>query len=100
MFIKDLSAGTVKLYLAAIRYTQISSSLGDPHIGSMPQQEYVIKGGKKATFKPSRKRLPITPEILAALKHIWEAASDQFNAAAFWAASCMCFFASYAWVKW
>ena len=39
-------------------------------------------------LKPLCKRLPITPEILAALKRFWEAVSDQFNAATFWAASC------------
>ena len=92
LFIIGLSAGTVKLYLAALRYTQISLRLGDPHICNIAQLEYVIKGSEKVALKPSHKRLPITPEILAALKQFWKAASNQFNAAAFWAASCMCFF--------
>ena len=41
---------------------------------------------------PTRKRLPITPDILMALKRVWESLPDQYNAVTFWAASCICFF--------
>ena len=66
-----LAHGTVKSYLAAVPYEQIRRGLGDPAIHSMPQVEYVLKGVKKATPVSSRRRLPITPAILLALKRVW-----------------------------
>jgi len=44
-----LAHGTVKSYLAAIRYEQIRRGLGNPAIHSMHRLEYVLKGVKKAT---------------------------------------------------
>ena len=57
-----LAPGTAKGYLAVVRYTQIGLGLGDPHIGDMPQLEYMVKELKR-TYRPvsSRTRLPITP---------------------------------------
>ena len=65
LFTKGLSGGTVKSYLAALCYTQISFSLGDLQICNMSQLEYVIKGCKKSLIQPA-------PDILAVLKHFWE----------------------------
>ena len=88
-----LAPGTVKGYLAAVRYSQIGLGLGDPRIGEMPQLEYVVKGLKRL-HKPvaSRTRLPITPAILRRLKAVWASWPDQQDAAMLWAAACMCFF--------
>ena len=44
-----MSAGTVKSYLSAVRFTQIAMGLGDPQVGSMSQLEYVLKGLKRKT---------------------------------------------------
>ena len=78
LFIKGLSGGTVKHYLAALRYTHIFLGLGDLQICNMPQLEYVIKGGKKATLQPTRKCLPLN-----VLKDFCGFATDQFNASTF-----------------
>ena len=82
---KGLSGGTVKSYLAVLKF---HVSLGDLQIFNMPQLEYVIKGYKKSSVRPAHRCLPITPDILVVLKHFWKLLADQYNAAAFWAASC------------
>ena len=61
LFTEKLSGSTVKSYLAAVRYTQISLNLGDTRMGDMPRLEYVSRGLKrKATYGTQRTRLPIT----------------------------------------
>ncbi len=59
---EGLAPATAKSYLAAIRFEQISSGLGDPGIGNMPQLEYVVKGLKRQSSREARKRLPVTPQ--------------------------------------
>ena len=86
-----LAHGTVKSYLAAIHYEQIRRGLGNPSIHDMPQVEYVLKGVKKATPACTRTRLPITPDILRALKRVWHQEANQRNAKMLWAAACLCF---------
>ena len=44
---EKLSHGTMKSYLAAVRFEQISRGMGNPSIGSMPKLEYVLKGRRK-----------------------------------------------------
>jgi len=70
LFKEDLTGGTIKSYLAAVRHAQISLGLGDPRMGDMPRLEYVIKGIKRSTAHPARKRLPIAPDILLKLATI------------------------------
>ena len=89
---EKLAHGTIKSYLAAIRYGQIQRGMGNPAIHSMPQVEYVLKGAKKATPVSMRRRLPITPPILAAMKRVWKQDPNPRNAKMLWAASCLCFF--------
>ena len=69
---KTLSSGTIKSYLAAIRYHQISQGLKDPNVSKMPHLEYVIKGIKRLSPQSTRYRLPITPSILIKLKEVWK----------------------------
>ena len=87
-----LSHGTIKSYLAAVRYGQIGRGLGNPAIHTMPRLEYVLKGAKKATPASTRSRLPITPTILQAIKSVWQKDPNTRNAKMLWAASCLCFF--------
>ena len=87
-----LSGGTVKNYLAAVRYSQISLGLGDPKIGDMPCLDYVVKGLKRLTATPQRPRLPITPQILDQLREAWESQLHLRDASMLWAAATMCFF--------
>ncbi len=44
LFGQKLAAGSVKNYLAAVRHAQIALGFGDPHMGNMPQLEYVVRG--------------------------------------------------------
>ncbi len=67
-----LAPGTIKTYIAAIRYEQISRGLGNPKTYEMPRLEYVIRGFKKLSSGAQRRRLPITPEILRKLRKIWD----------------------------
>lgn len=67
---EGLSSSTVKNYLAAVRHSQISLSMGDPNIGEMPCLDYIVKGLKRLASTPQRPRLPITPEILEQLKRV------------------------------
>ena len=93
LYREGLAAGTVKSYLSAARYTQISLGLGDPNVAAMPQLEFIIKGLKRQTAAgQNRSRLPITPDILRALKRFWELETDRSKAGMLWAAVCMCFF--------
>jgi len=88
-----LSSGTIKSYLAAVRHSQIALGLGDPHVGDMPQLEYVSKGVKKMTAcRSARPRLPITPSILRQLRQFWQTLPNRHDALMLWAAACMCFF--------
>ena len=87
-----LAHGTIKSYLAAIRYAQIAQGLSDPNIHSFPQLEYILRGIKKATPTSSRCRLPITPEVLVKLREAWREDPNGRDAKMLWAASCLCFF--------
>ena len=46
---EGLSFGTIKSYLAAIRFEQIAQNLGNPNIHLMSHLEYVLKGIKHST---------------------------------------------------
>ena len=59
----------------------------------MPQLEFVIKGlKKKAAAGQRQNRLPITPDILRALRKAQEVEADREEATMLWAAAYMCFF--------
>jgi len=93
LYNEGLSAGTVKSYMSAARYTQIAMGFGDPDVGGMAQLEFVLKGLKRKTAVGGRQsRLPITPDILRALRKVWESDADRDKATMLWAAVTMCFF--------
>ena len=55
--------------------------------------EYIVKGLKrKAMNLNARPRLPMTPEILKAMKEMWRIDSNCNKATMLWAAACTCFF--------
>ena len=68
---ESLAPGTIKTYLAAIRFEQISRGMGN-EIHGMPLLEYVIKGCKRLAPGGSRRRLPITPVVLEKLREVWD----------------------------
>ena len=93
LFQRGIAGSSVKLYLAAVRYSQIAVGLGDPQMSDWPQLSYVVRGMKKLKLKgKERPRLPITPQILLGLIEIWGEQTDVFNGQMLTAASCMCFF--------
>ena len=92
LYKEGLKVGTVKSYLAAIRYTQIALGLGNPHMEDMSKLEYVIRGVKRLTGSPTRTRLPITLPLLAQLRGSWHANQSKRDASMLWAAAAMCFF--------
>ena len=92
LYKEGLKAGTMKSYLAATRYTQISLGLGNPHMEDMSRLEYVIRGVKKLTGSPTRTRLPITLALLVQLQETWQASQSTKDASMLWAAATMCFF--------
>ena len=89
---EGLAPGTVKSYLAAMRFEQISRGMGDPGISRMPQLEYVLKGLKRRAHGGTRRRLPITPEILKKLRQVWDGDTNSRDAKMLWAASYLCLF--------
>ena len=92
LYQEGLSASTVKGYLSAVRYSQISLGFGDPKIGEMPQLEYVTKGMRKLSSTPSRSHLPVTLAILRFMRSSWVVSPVPKDAIMLWAAACMCFF--------
>ena len=91
LFVDTLSPQTVKAYLSAVRYSQISLGFGDPRLQSMPRLEYVVKGFKRSSRKRSTLRLPILPSHLMKLKGYWESFSPSHDLHMLWAAVCLCF---------
>ncbi|XP_033730724.1 uncharacterized protein LOC117320169 [Pecten maximus] len=61
-----LSAATIQVYLAGIKYFYIKAGLGDP-IGDSTQLAYIMRGIKKQSKPTAPKRLPITFEILKSI---------------------------------
>ena len=92
-----LSPQTIKVYLAAIRYMQITLGLPEPKEYSlMPRLRLVQSGIQRSYFQkdkdPSKVRLPITPSILHKLKAHWLSRSTSSDIIMLWAAATVCFF--------
>ena len=90
-----LRHGTIKSYLSAVRYLQISYGLPNPFDQPMPRLDLVMRGIKSAQGKQGltpRQKLPITPVILRQLRGLWCGPSQGFREALLWAASVTCFF--------
>ena len=72
----DMKHQFIKCYLSAARHLQVMSGQGDPFREKMPFLEYVLRGFKSEQAKKSltaqRVRLPITPEVLLRIHHVWE----------------------------
>ena len=61
----SVSWGTIRSYLAAARFHQISAGLPDPLTLSFPRLDYLLKGIRRRSPDHARsRRLPITPDLL------------------------------------
>ena len=92
----DVKRQSIKCYLSAARHLQVMSGQGDPFREKMPLLEYVLRGIKSEQAKKSptsqRVRLPITPEVLLRMRHVWERNSREPDNIMLWAACTTCFF--------
>lgn len=91
-----LKHSTIKVYLLAFRYLQITAGFLDPFAKiSWLKLDYVMTGIKKDQAKKgvqSRPCIPITPVIMRKLKAVWEKSADSRDTKLLWAACCLCFF--------
>ena len=92
---QHLSPQTVKVYLAAIRYMQITMGLPEPReYSSLPRLRLVQSGIQRAhaSKQTTKIRLPITPAILIRLKEHWTPRKSEPDIVMLWAAAVLCFF--------
>ena len=92
---QQLSPQTVKVYMAAIRYMQITMGLPEPQVySSMPRLRLVQSGIQRAhaSKQATKIRLPITPAILIRLKEHWTPRKSEPDIVMLWAAAVLCFF--------
>lgn len=88
-----LTHQTIKCYLSAIRYFNITAGQGDPFSpGAFPVLQYVLRGVKRMPRPPPQHRLPITPQVLRCLKSQWASHASDPNYVMLWAACCVGFF--------
>ena len=92
---EGLKHTSIKSYLSAVRYMEITLGLPDPFAVSMPCLEQVLKGikvwqGRQGQNKPNQK-LPISPEILQQMKSLWLPHERDLTFTMLWAACCICF---------
>lgn len=93
LFDQALAPGTIRLYLSAVRFVQISEGGGDPALASFPRLHYVMRGITREHRASSRpQRLPITPEVLHALFQVWSTATPHYDYTMLWAACTLGFF--------
>ena len=93
---QGLKHQSIKNYLSAVRHLQIENECFDPFSQqTLARLELVMRGIKRyqasQNIKP-RPRLPITPEILRKVKHIWDKKASDYNYVMLWAACCTCFY--------
>lgn len=91
--LSSLSYQTIRSYLSAIRYLQISQGMSDPSLSNFCQLEYVLKGIRRSGAAiPKRHRLPITPELLRSIHRTWSQGQVGYDRIMLWAAFTLAFF--------
>ena len=91
---RHLSSATIKVYMAAVRHAHITAghhTIFDSQL--TPRVQQLLKGIHKeiSTTKPTRPRLPITPNIMVAIKNILHQ-QPTYQSTMLWAACCTAFF--------
>ena len=88
-----LTLGTIRIYLSALRFSQIAGGGHDPSMADMARLHYVLRGVSRVARGNSRPlRLPITGDILVRLFQVWATLPDQYEASLLWAAAALGFF--------
>ena len=86
---------SVKAYLSALRFLQISVGLPDPYASSSwPRLEYVLKGIRKSvtTGQGTKTRLPITSLVQRQIRSTWQPQAEEPDMVMLWASFCLGFF--------
>ena len=87
---------SMKCYLSAARHLLVMSGQGHPFREKMPLLEYVLRVIRSEQAKksptPQWVRLPITPEVLLRMRHVWEKNSREPDNIMLWAACTTCVF--------
>lgn len=90
---ESVNWGTIRSYLSALRFYQISAGLPDPSLTNFPRLPYVLKGVHKKKPDHTRpRRLPITPDLLRKMYAVWSRSPITFDSVMLWAACCLGFF--------
>ena len=92
---KKLKHGTIKAYLLAARFLHISELKPDPFLPWLTRLQYVFRGVKRCQSMESgqlRERLPISLDLLRAIKKVWNSNQAIQNRPMLWAACCIAFF--------
>lgn len=92
-----LAPQTIKTYLSAIRYMQITLGLPEPkEFSSLPRLRLVQTGIRRTHAQrvpaPAKVRLPITPAILYRIRDLWSSRAKDPDTIMLWAAASLCFF--------
>ena len=88
-----LTLGTIRIYLSALRFSQITGGGHDPSMADMARLHYVLRGISRVARGNSRPLcLPITGDILIRLFWVWAALLDRYEASLLWAAAALGFF--------
>ena len=95
--IKNVSSGTIKVYLSAVRQLHIRKGKPPPPTADMARLNQVLRGVKIAQASDSqvakaKQRLPITPDILRQIKGRWKKEPPSQDKIMLWAAFLTCFF--------
>ena len=93
----SLSPATIKVYLSALRHSQVALGLPAPDRSSMPMLKLVQRGIERTRastgLNPSRPpRLPITPAILLGIHQYWAPRRSDVDYIMLWAACSTAFF--------
>ena len=93
LFSSSLSHQSIRLYLSAVRHLQIMNGWSDPALASYPRLKYALHGvQREGPCTDRHKRLPITPELLRRIYHVWVRKPQDFDRTKLWAAFCLGFF--------
>jgi len=90
----NVSYGTIKVYLSAIRHMHICKGLHANFRQQLtPRLHLILRGIKKrqAGLRPKRKRLPITISLLRKIRHLL-AKQPSYDSTTLWAMCCLAFF--------
>ena len=93
---QGLKERSIRTYIAAVRYLQLTLGLPDPRDSSLPHLRLILTGIKRSQAEEgsyaARPRLPITPVILRRIRELWNSRPNRGDFTMPWAAVTLCFF--------